>query len=222
MESYVNATYIYRICTALALSLAAVSLCQAEELNVFQKHCTEHLHMDEAFLQMASNSPDSFWNKETIRTYLSALNGGIEAARQAVASSPEQDAARAGVLLVGIVRHDISMMQIGFSNGAISYYNGKSIFTPMTMAAACDFADGVGFLLDKGINPNTGNDVGAFNAALANQDDAVERRIIGAGYRIEANYKRCTSSKYILNKNPASIPNDVTMAIQSAKCDANT
>jgi len=217
----VNATCIYRIGAALAFVLAGVSLCQAEELNVFQKQCTDHLHMDEAYLLMASNSPDSFWNKETIRTYLSALTGGVEAARQAVADSPEQDAARASVLLVGIVRHDLSMMQIGFSNGALSYYNGKSIFAPMTMAAACDFADGVGFLLDKGVNPNAGNDTGAFNAALANQDDAVERRIIGAGYRIEANYKRCMSSKYILNKKPASIPNDVTTAIQSAKCDAN-
>ena len=216
-----NATCVHRICSTLALALAGLSLCQAEELSVFQKQCTDLLHVNEAFLQMANNSPDSFWNKETIRAYVIALNGGVEAARQAVADSPDQDASRAGVLLVGIVRHDLSIMQLGYSNGALSYYNGKSMFTPLTMAASCDFQDGVSFFLDKEINPNAGDDVGAFNVALVNQDDALERRIIAAAYRIEANYKRCMSSKYILNKNPALIPNDVTMAIQSAKCDAN-
>jgi hypothetical protein len=77
-----------------------------------------------------------------------------------------------------------------------------------------DFEEGAGALLDNGIDPNTNGNVFAFNVALVNQDDAVEGQILKAGYRIEANYKQCMSSKNILNKKPASISNGVTMAIQ--------
>jgi hypothetical protein len=136
----VNATCMYRISAAVALALAEVSLCQAEELNVFQKECTYFLPNDAALLREETTIRDPFWKEEALRkAFLTARNGGVEAARQGVADRPDQDAARAGVLLVGIFRHDLPMMQISYCNGALSYYDKKSSFSPLTAAVSCGF-----------------------------------------------------------------------------------
>ena len=211
---------IARLFIALALIVAKASLCNADEnLNAFQASCAQFQRIDDAFFATEAANQQSFWHNEAIRkTYLIALNQGGEAARHAVASSDDPDAARAAVLLVGIVRRDLSLVQMGYSAGALRYYDGVSAFTPLTMAASCEFAPGVKFFLDKGLNPNQGPDLGAFNVALVYQDTALERELLKAGYHIEANKKRCLSSKYILQRNSSAIPADVSAAIQSSVC----
>ena len=208
---------------AIFLAILSTANCQAAEASAFQTQCKQFGKIDETYFATEEKNPDSFWSNPTIRkVYLVALHGNEQAAEQAVSQSDDRDAANAAVLLAGLVRHDAALIKTGFSQGALLYFNGRSIFTPLTMAASCDFDAGVTFLLRKKLDPNSGNDVGAFNAALANHNASVARQVLAAGYKIDSDNKRCRSSKQIVEKAPAATPSDVRTAVESSTCAAPT
>jgi hypothetical protein len=203
----------------LGVALATANLTQAQPANAFKNQCDVLTHQDADSLAQLAAGSDSFWNDASVRSaYLKTLKGGVASGRTSIQQSHDLTATQAAVLLAGIVRHDLETMQVAFSENTESYFERKSVFPPLTMAASCYFADGVTFLLDHGTDPNAGSDVGAFNVALVNHDTVSARALLKAGYRIEANSKRCKSSKTIVNKNSAEIPDDLTQAVRYSEC----
>ena len=199
------------------------TLVHAEEVNPFENQCDVLAHENSSTLTQLATNPDSFWSDVAVRSaYLAALNEGTTAGQSAIHQNHDAASVRAAVLLAGIVRHDLAAMQTGFSENAVKYFSAKSIFPPLTMAASCDFGEGVEFLLNRGLDPNKGSDVGSFNLALVNHDAVLARRILKAGYRIEANDKRCRSSKYIVEKNASMIADDVRVAVESSACNESS
>ena len=91
--------------------------------------------------------------------------------------------------------------------------------TAFDVAVQCNFVQGAEFLLKRSANPNLPHSgAGPFNFALANKNYKLASIILGSGYKMELDAKRCESTKWIAKKNADSIPPALLKEIVAAKC----
>lgn len=206
---------------SLLIALLVGQPSHADEVNALIQQCQHLAHLDVASIKnlQMQNPPDDIFKDESFgRAYLHALHNDSIKTQRSVMSYNQDSPNKAGILFAGIVRHDLPMVKAAYSASSVAYFASKDVLPPMTMAASCGFSEGVFFFLGQGIDPNAGHDLGAFNAALAVDDYAVARGLLKAGYKIEADEKRCYSSHRILQRNEVSVPADLKAAIKGQSC----
>jgi hypothetical protein len=210
----------------LTLSVALMGQqSRAGQVNALTVQCQDLTHLNAASIkQMQTYNPsDSIWKDKLFGgAYLRALHEDSAKTQRLAISHSLNSSAEAGILFAGIVRHDLPVVEVAYSASSAAYFTSKSTWPLLTMAASCGFNEGVSFLLRQGIDPNAGRDLGAFNAALAVSDYDAARELLKAGYSVDANEKRCSSSKYILKRNEASVPADLKATIKASTCSANS
>jgi hypothetical protein len=198
---------------------------RAEEVNALTRQCQHLAHLDAASIKelQTHNPPDDLFKDESFDgAYLRALRQDSTETQRLAISNTVASSARAGILLAGIVRHDLPMVVAAYSASSAAYFTSKSTWPLLTIAASCGFNEGVFFLLREGIDPNSGHDLGAFNAALVVDDYEAARGLLKAGYSVNANEKRCRSSNFILKRNEVSVPADLKATIKALSCPANS
>lgn len=208
------------VCVTFACLFFFSNMVHCQEVNGFQSNCRSLSTLDRTKLERVNAADETeFFSDPIVRdAYLVALNGNSTSVDQYIRSHTGDARVAAAVMLASIVKRNLPVMKEAYSPAAIAYFSKKNIWGPLTMSGSCDFGPGVTFLLTKGINPNDGTDVGAFNASLAYGNNEIALNLLNHGYRIGQNYKRCLSSKDIAKRSSLNISQTILQQIRIATC----
>lgn len=201
----------------LAVLLPTVALASGANPFITQCHRLANLNAESPIFQHFA--PHGFWqNRAMANKFLLALRGQFSETKHSdVLDMDVRD--RSGVILASIVKHNLPLLK-RFYNASASSYFIKTGWSILTFAAACNFKEGVSYLLEAGADPNAGTGVGSFNVALVNNAVSTAIEILDHGYLIELAPKRCYSSKYIIAHSQINIPHSISAAVESAVCPA--
>jgi hypothetical protein len=187
--------------------------------NPLEEECHRLSTMTMTLLSAANNP---FWTDVTAReAYLAALHGGEDGVMSFQQRHALNLAAESTILLASIVRHDLPLMEAHYQAGIDSYYADHQAVGILDAASRCNFYEGVKFMLDQGLSPNSGNataGAGPFNYSLFYKHSKVPGLLLEYGYEIDLYRNWCLASKHILRKIPNNIEGAVAEQIKSANC----
>lgn len=162
-------------------------------------------------------SDGGFWKDRAMgAAFISARDTG-RAVQDVGATDRQRLEDRAAVVLAAIVRRDLPLLRASLDPDVEAYFRGTGM-TVLTAASSCNFTPGVRCLLAEGQDPNMDADVGAFNLALLYGNDALAEDLLQHGYRIDADTRRCRSSKGIASRPQQDIDPALRAQIAAARC----
>lgn len=161
---------------------------------------------------------DFFYDEQVRTGFDSASTVSVEQFMHLANRSADKTAYLAGGVMASIAMRNYDLFKSAFSKPVERYFESKNTLSPLTLSEACQFGQGIRFMIRSGISPNAGNDVGAFNIALFRHDYATLKYLLHNGYQVDSSAKRCKSSKYIVQHSKKKYPEDILDLIQDAKC----